>query len=75
MAAILNASAVREIRSLYLKGDWSFTELAKKFSVTKPAVQSILTGNNWPELFAEGEIEALRKMRMDRQNLPTKHRR
>jgi predicted DNA-binding protein YlxM (UPF0122 family) len=72
---ILTDEQVRDIRSQYLNGDCSMAELSENFGVRRSTIQAVLDGRSWPELLAEGEIEALRKMRMERQNLPTKHRR
>ena len=64
--AILVDADVREIRALHLSGEWAMSELAAKFGVRKATIQSVLTGDNWGWLLAEGELAALRKMREDR---------
>ncbi len=65
--AILTSDEVREIRELYLSGDWSMADLAWKWGVQRSTIQAILEGNSWSQLLAEGEFEALRQMRRDRQ--------
>jgi predicted DNA-binding protein YlxM (UPF0122 family) len=72
---ILNDAQVRDIRSQYLAGDCSMAELSREYGVRRSTIQAVLEGRAWTELLAEGEAEALRKMRMERQNLPNKHRR
>jgi predicted DNA-binding protein YlxM (UPF0122 family) len=73
---ILRDEQVRDIRSQYLDGDCSMAELSREYGVRRSTIQAVLEGRAWAELLAEGEADALRKMRMERQNPPTnKHRR
>ena len=65
-AAILSPELVKEIRQMYLKGDYSFSEIALAFGVEKATIQSILTGNTWKHVLADGEAEALKAMRQER---------
>jgi hypothetical protein len=65
-AAILSEDDVCEIRQLYLTGDVSFVELAKRFGVPKSTIQMVLNGANWAWLLKEGELEALEEVRAQR---------
>jgi len=64
--AVLTKDEVIEVRQTYLTGEWSMSELASKFGLTKAAVQSILDCRNWPELLTDGEAKALAQVRAQR---------
>jgi hypothetical protein len=65
--ALLTEGEVVEIRQCYLTGSYSYVELAARFGVTKSTIQSILSAINWQWLLADGEGEALARMRAERQ--------
>ena len=68
MAYILTNAQVAEVRQAYLTGDFSMSELARNFGLSKAAVQSILDCRNWTHLLAKGEAEALARVRAERRN-------
>jgi len=68
MAYILTNAQVAEVRQTYLTGEYSMSELASSFGLTKAAVQSILDCRNWSHLLTKGEAEALARVRAERRN-------
>jgi hypothetical protein len=74
--AILSPEAVREMRQLYLTGDFSYVELALGFGVEKTTVFDVISTKHWDHLLEPGEAEALTAMREQRRNnYNFKHRR
>jgi hypothetical protein len=67
-ASILRDEQVTLIRQLYLSGEWSYVELAQKFSVTKGTIQAVLSGKNWAWNLTAEEAELLRQVREERSN-------
>ena len=67
-ASVLSEENVVDIRQRYLSGQWSYVELARRYRVTKTAIQLVLNCANWPHLLSEGEAEQLREMRHERSN-------
>jgi hypothetical protein len=74
-ASVLSEENVVDIRQRYLSGQWSYVELARRYRVTKTAIQLVLNCANWPHLLSEGEAEQLRQMRHERSNNRPKRRR
>jgi predicted DNA-binding protein YlxM (UPF0122 family) len=66
--AILTEEAIRQIKELYLTGDYSFREIAFRFGVTKSAIQVILRGRGWVHSLSDNEASALTARRADRTN-------
>jgi hypothetical protein len=74
--AILSPEAVREMRALYVTGDYSYSELALGFGVEKQTVADVIQGNRWDHLLEDGELETLGRVREARRNNHNlKHRR
>ena len=65
-AAVLTRAEVEEIRSTYLSGQISMTELACCFNVARSTIQAVLEGNSWPKILEKGEAEALARVRASR---------
>ena len=66
MPRLLTEREVVEVRSTYLCGNTSMSKLADEYGLTKAGMQFVLNGTNWPELLADGEYEALARVRRDR---------
>jgi hypothetical protein len=64
--AVLFEEQVALIRQLYLSGEWSFTELAQRFAVTKGTIQMLLSGKNWAWNLTPQEADQLRQVRENR---------
>jgi len=65
-ASVLFEEQVALIRQLYLSGEWSFVELAQKFSVTKSTIQAVLNAKNWAWNITTEEADQLRQVREER---------
>jgi hypothetical protein len=65
-ASVLLEEQVTLIRQLYLSGEWSFVELAQKFSVTKGTIQAVLSAKNWAWNLTAEEADQLRQVREER---------
>jgi len=68
MPPVLTQQQVIEVRESYLTGNYSMSQLASSFGLSKAAVQSILDCRNWPHLLAKGEAEALAQVRAQLRN-------
>jgi hypothetical protein len=64
--SLLKEREVCEIRRKYLTGNYSFSELARSYKISKATVQMILEATNWAWLLEEGEAEALAEVRAER---------
>jgi hypothetical protein len=67
MPRLLTEREVIEVRSTYLDGNHSMSELADEYGLTKAGMQVVLDCTNWRELLAPGEAERLRRVRESRQ--------
>ena len=67
MPKLLTEREVVEVRSTYLKGNVSMSELANEYGLTKAGIQVVLDCTNWRSLLAPGEENNLRRVRADRQ--------
>lgn len=50
--AVLSEADVRSIWTMYLTGDYTHTQIAESFGVTREAVTSIIRGRNWAHVRA-----------------------
>lgn len=55
-AAVLTVAEVIEIRALYEAGGITYYQLAERFGVARPTIQSILSGRTWSHLLTETPI-------------------
>ena len=64
--AILTDATVREMRQLYLTGNFSYSKLALGFGVEKSTVFDVISTKHWDHLLEPGEAERLTEMREQR---------
>jgi uncharacterized protein YjcR len=74
--AILTGAEVGEIKALYLTGENSYTDIARRFGVRKSTVQSIINTDRWDHSLEPGQAEELARVReLRRNNHKLKHKR